>query len=55
MYKQNQEAEFLCLECPYPECVSKSEVRANCPFIQRELKKRKKKHRARGMTTVPTG
>ena len=43
MYKENMDAELLCLECPYPDCMNKSSTRASCPFIWSELKKREKK------------
>lgn len=43
MYKPNMEAEYLCLECPYPDCVNKTSVRASCPFIWEQLEKDKRK------------
>lgn len=43
MYKENMDAELLCLECPYQECMNKASVRANCSFIRDQLQKRQKK------------
>lgn len=40
MYKLNMEAELMCLECPYPDCVNKGTVRADCQFIRERLKRK---------------
>jgi len=40
MYKLNMEAELMCLECPYPDCINRTSVRADCPFIRERLKRK---------------